>query len=625
MSAPGRLKRVVVADDEEQVILAYQRVFEPLLAKSAAGDASFDELSAELFGDAPKTASAAPTLDEVIYCRQGEAVVETVAAGLHGGRPISVVFLDMRMPPGIDGLETARRIRATDPDVTIVVVTGYSDHKPGTIADALGIPGRLFYLTKPFDPDELRQIAAALTDRWVSERAAADELSQRVAELERLNLELAASESRARQAVLLDALTGLSNRNGLSERFCANGPDGSGGPTVSTLYLDLDNFKDVNDSLGHIVGDELIQAFAARLAEQTGEDGFAARLGGDEFAVICTDPNRAHRLAERLIDACSRPYDLKSHRIRVGVSIGIAHSAQCQLLEAMRRADIALYAAKSAGGGVWREFEPSMERDIVGDQTLANELVEALANDQLSLHYQPVVAVDGHRIEAVEALLRWRHPTRGMIPPLVFIPIAERSNLIHELGEWVIRRAFWDAREWPDITTAINLSPVQLRAPGFVERIHGLALEAGVDPRAVELEITETTLIRDVDEAADQMRSLMAHGFRIALDDFGSGFASLAYLTQIPFTKLKIDRSLVNDLQSKPGADQVVRAIIGLGKALGLSITAEGVEHADQLSVLTSAGCSYMQGFLFHRPLTREELQTLRGRPEVSKAATKVA
>ena len=624
MTLAAARKRILVADDDAQVIDAYRRVFEPLLGDESGGG-DFDDLSAELFGAPAVTTRAPAALDDVVYCRQGELAVAEVTAAREAGGPISVVFLDMRMPPGIDGLETARRIRAIDPDVSIVVVTGYSDHKPSAIANALVIPGKLFYLSKPFDVDELRQIAVALADRWIGDRAVANELSDRITELERLNLELAASEARARQAALLDALTGLSNRSGLSERFADGSTSPTSGPTVSTLYLDLDNFKDVNDSLGHMVGDELIQAFATRLVQETGDEGFAARLGGDEFAVICTDHVRAHGLAERLIDVCSQPYVLENHRVKVGVSIGIAHSSRGQLVEAMRKADIALYAAKSAGGGVWREFDLSMERDILGDQALANDLVDALAANQLSLHYQPVVGADGKRIEGVEALLRWKHPTRGMVPPLVFIPVAERTNLIHELGEWVIRQAFSDSLNWPDIMTAINLSPAQLRAPGFVDRMGDLAADLGVDPKMIELEITETTLIRNVDEAAEQMRRLMAIGFRIALDDFGTGYASLAYLTQIPFTKLKIDRSLVDDLQSKQGAEQVVRAIVGLGKSLGLSITAEGVEHPEQLSVLAAAGCAYMQGFLFHRPLTRDELLRLRGGATASLPTSKVA
>lgn len=617
-------KRILVADDDPLVIDAYRRVFDPLIRGGEARNADFDDLSAELFNEAQATPIAAAALDEVSYCLQGEAAVAEVAASRDDRRPISVVFLDMRMPPGIDGLETARRIRAIDPDVSIVVVTGYSDHKPTAIANAIGVPGKLFYLTKPFDVEELRQIAVALADRWVGDRAVADELSRRVAELERLNVELAASEARARQAAMLDALTGLSNRSGLADHFAGEDVSAAG-PTVSTLYLDLDRFKDVNDSLGHLVGDELIQAFAARLVAETGSEGFAARLGGDEFAVICTNADRAHRLAERLIEVCSRPYELKSHRVKVGVSIGIAHSSKGQLIEAMRRADIALYVAKSEGGGVWREFAPSMERDIIGDQMLAGDLAEAIARDELSLHYQPVVAADGTCIAGVEALLRWKHPTRGMVPPLIFIPVAERSDLIHKLGDWVIRQAFTDSLKWPDIVTAINLAPAQLQAAGFVERVGELAARLGVDPRKIEFEITETVIIQDVGMAADQMRSLMALGFQIALDDFGTGYASLAYLTQIPFTKLKIDRSLVNDLQSKPGADQVVRAIVGLGKAFGLSITAEGVEHPAQIDVLTSAGCSYLQGFLFHMPLTSDDLTTLRRKTLASERVAEVA
>jgi diguanylate cyclase (GGDEF)-like protein len=625
MNAHPRPKRILVADDDPHVLDAYRRVLEALLAGAEAPRSGLDDLSAELFGDtmAPPAAHASAPLQDVTYCRQGETAVHEVRAALENGQPFAVVFLDMRMPPGIDGLETARRIRAIDQDVNIVVVTGYSDHRPSAIADAIGVPGKIFYLSKPFDADELQQMASALAERWSGDREIASELKLRIEELERLNWELKESEARAQRAAGLDMLTGLSNRAGLSRRFEeAAGPAEPPPPSLSMLYLDLDRFKDVNDSLGHLVGDELIRAFAQRLMQATGEDGFAARLGGDEFAVICTDRSLVHQLADRLIQTCSQPYVLNGHRVRVGVSIGIAHS-EGQLIEAMRRADIALYAAKSAGRGVWREFDPSMERDIIGDQRIASDLVEAIAENKLALHYQPVVCADGSRICSVEALLRWEHPTRGMIPPLVFIGVAEKTGLMHELGEWVIRRAFKDSRRWPDLVTAINLSPTQLQAPGLVDWIGALASDMGVEPPRIEFEITETTLIADVEGAAEQLRRLMAMGFGVALDDFGSGYASLAYLTRIPFSKLKIDRSLVSDLQLRSGADQVVRAIVGLGQALGLPITAEGVEYAEQHHVLAAAGCSFMQGFLFHRPLPVEELMQLRSR--VAAGAAKVA
>lgn len=607
-------RRVLVADDDANILDSYRRVLDGLNSNSDSAGSEFDDLSAELFGEAELSAEQ-PLLSDVIYCRQGEQAVRDVSAALASGQPFSIVFLDMRMPPGIDGLETARRIRAVDAHVNIVIVTGYSDHKPSEITAAVGRPEKLFYLLKPFDSGELQQLTTALATRWSSDINIADELATRVAELEHMNAELKASEAQAQQVARLDALTGLSNRVGLSERFGKEAEiTGSSDRQISVLYLDLDRFKDVNDSLGHAVGDDLIREFARRVKHATGGDGFAARLGGDEFAVICTDRNLVRALCQRLLQACSMPYTFGSHTIRTSVSIGIAHSepGKPNLVEAMRRADIALYAAKAAGRGIECEFDSSMEREILGSQTLAHDLANAIANDELTLHYQPLVSADGVPITSVEALLRWNHPTKGMIPPIVFIEVAEKTDLIRELGDWVIRRAFEDAKHWPDLITAINLSPAQLRAPGFMERVEGLITDFGTDPSMIEFEITETVLIDDIAKAAEQLKRLKEIGFRIALDDFGSGYAGLGYLSQIAFDRVKIDRSFVNNLGMKPGAEGIVQSIVGFGNALNISITAEGVENVEQHRFLQNIGCSNMQGFLFHRPQSANDLQNLR-------------
>ena len=620
MTPSSKARRVLVADDDAKVLDAYRRVLGELVGREGSTSSDLDELSAELFGDDTAPSAELPLLEEVIYCRQGEEAVGQVEDGLAAGRAFAIVFLDMRMPPGIDGLETARRIRAIDPDVNIVIVTGYSDHKPTEIAAAVGQPDKLFYLLKPFDGTELQQLATALANRWTLDIGIAKELAERVAQLERMYAELKASEARAQELARLDALTGLANRAGLSERFRAEARAARAqGRQLSVLYLDLDRFKDVNDSLGHAVGDGVIREFAERVSQAIGGDAFAARLGGDEFSVVCFDRSRVAELCERLLQACSVPCVLANDTVRMSVSIGIAHAdmEEPDLVEAMRQADIALYAAKSAGRGVAVEFAPSMERDVLGTQRLALDLARAIAADELTLQYQPLVCAKGSPIYGLEALLRWQHPERGMIPPMVFIEVAEKTDLIRDLGDWVIRRAFADSRHWPDLVTAINLSPAQLRAPGFVEKVATLAREMNIDPTMFELEVTEMVLIEDVARAAEKLGQLKEIGFTIALDDFGSGYASLAYLSQIPFDRLKIDRSFVEDLRSKSGADGVIRSIVGLGCSMGLSVTAEGVEDAQQHRFLQEAGCTHMQGFLFHRPLTVEAVMTLRSaRPQ---------
>ena len=609
--------RVLVVDDDDQVLAAYRRVLDGLTRKAEPlHESALDALSTELFGAIPDSSlDATAPLGEVVYCWQGEQAVQAAEAARASGQPFALVFLDMRMPPGIDGLETARRIRAIDPDVNIVIVTGYSDHKPSEITAVVGRPEKLFYIVKPFDGDELQQLATALTKRWSSDVEAAADLARRVEELQLLNAALKSSEARAQEAARRDALTGLSNRTGLSERFQSEAQAADNKERqLSVLYLDLDRFKDVNDSLGHAVGDQLIREFARRVRHATGTDGFAARLGGDEFAVICTDETKISSLSQRLIEVGAEPFVADNHVIHTSVSIGIARCGpgKADLIGAMRRADIALYAAKAAGRGVACEFDPSMERDILSTQRLAHDLARAIADDDLTLHYQPIMGANGVPVCGVEALLRWRHPTEGIIAPLVFIAVAEKTDLIRDLGDWVIRRAFSDAQLWPEIVTSINLSPGQLRAPNFVERVSAVAAEMAIDPKMIEFEVTETFLMDDIARAARQLHALKDAGFRIALDDFGSGYAGISYLTQIRFDRLKIDRSFVQDLGTKVGAAGVVQSIVGMAQAMGLSITAEGVEDAEQHHFLQLAGCSQMQGFLFHRPLSRDDFLQLR-------------
>ena len=614
MSADKSMRRVLVADDDANVLDAYRRVLDGLTAGAGSVTSELDTLSDELFGGLVADVPDA-LLGDVVYCRQGEQAVREVEEARRCGRPFAIVFLDMRMPPGIDGLETARRIRNVDPDTNIVIVTGYSDHKPAEIAAAVGRPERLFYLLKPFDGGELQQLATALATRWSADIGIAAELAGRVAELEAMNAKLKASEARAQAAARTDALTGLPNRTGFSEHFHARArADGPDGETFSVLYLDLDRFKDVNDSLGHEAGDALIREFARRLQAAAGVDGYAARLGGDEFAVLSADLAGAVRLGERLIEACSTAYTLGETMVQTSVSVGVACSSpgRPDLVEAMRRADIALYAAKAAGRGVLCTFDPAMERDILGAQRLSRDLALAIESDHLAMHYQPLVCADGLPINGVEALLRWHHPVRGWISPLDIIEVAEKSDLIHKLGDWVFRRAFTDSRQWPDLVTAVNLSPVQFRSPTFLDRLARIVEETGADPARFELEVTETVLIADLGEAARKLARLKEIGFRVSLDDFGSGHAGFGYLNQMPFDKLKIDRSFIENLRVKAGAEGVIRSIVGLAQALGLSITAEGVESTEQHLFLKQAGCMQMQGFLFHRPMPADALAALR-------------
>ncbi len=614
-------RRILICDDEAGILDAYGRIFSDLVAQTADDDASdYDALSADLFGDAPEHAAA--VIDEIVTCRQGEEAVEAVRAAKAAGLPFGVVFLDVRMPPGIDGVEAARQIRALEPVINIVIVTGYSDHRPTEIASKVGTVDRLFYLVKPFDADEVRQMATTLVNRWTSDSRIAGELAAQVAALETLNEALRASEASAHDAARRDPLTRLLNRTGLREHFDRVDrqarDDGAG---TSLLYLDLDRFKRVNDTYGHGIGDRLICEVAQRLSNAVAQDGFAARLGGDEFAVVC-GTSRLDAVLARILAMADEPFFTDAHVLPVSFSIGYSRGGDedgANLQEHMRRADVALYVAKEAGRGVARPFDPDLDRIFLRDQTLARDLKAAIDGNGLRLSYQPLMCIDGKRVTGVEALLRWDHDAHGLISPEIFVTIAEKNGLMGELGEWVLRRAFEDARAWPEVITSINLSVLQFAKPDFAETVLRLAGDMQVAAEKVEFEITETAMTNDIASLLVQVEILRKAGFRFALDDFGSGYASIGYLSRLNFHKLKIDRSFVSALSTKPDSDRMIRSIVSLGAAMGLTVTAEGVEDVIQHDILKAVGCHQLQGFLFHRPCSRSEVEAILHRESLAR------
>jgi len=505
-------------------------------------------------------------------------------------------------------------MRQLDPAVNIVMVTGHSDHRPAEIAGVVGAQDRLFYLVKPFDPDEVRQMATTLAHRWSSDRTVANELTSRLQELEKVNRALKLSEASAHQAARRDPLTGLLNRKGLQEQFdAAFSLASKEGRYLSFAYIDLDRFKLVNDAHGHTVGDRLIREVASRIVEATADDGFVARLGGDEFAVVCAHPDRLEEVVCRLLRVGETPFIEDGFNLPVSLSVGYCRcdAGQDSLSDAMRRADVALYSAKMAGRGGARIYDADLDKQFLLGQAIARDLKDAIDANALRLHYQPLMSADGCRVTGLEALLRWDRRDYGPISPALFVPIAEQNNLMAELGEWVLRQAMKDIQLWPDIVTSINLSAVQFAQPHFAEHVLALAKSAGISPSVIEFEITETALSQDMTNFAQQVATLRRAGFNLALDDFGSGYASIGYLSQFHFNKLKIDRSFVSNLRLKPNADRMIRSIVGLGEAMGLTVTAEGVEDEFQHELLRAAGCDQMQGFLFHKPCSKEDVERL--------------
>ena len=419
---------------------------------------------------------------------------------------------------------------------------------------------------------------------------------------------IAAGETRLRHLALHDPVCGLPNRIYFGERLeSVIGEVRRGGPSAAVFYIDLDHFKDVNDTLGHHIGDELILNVTQRLSRVMRGEDLVARLGGDEFAIITTcasDSYSLQAIAGRIISAVCAPYLINGHNIIIGASIGIAviDRRGRDAADILRYADMALYRAKNEGRNRACIYDAAMDADLSQRKLLEGDLLQAIRNDDLVAAYQPIVNASGDKMVGVEALARWTHPTAGVIPPSVFIPIAEHSGLIVELGEYMLRRACVDGRNWPGLTVAVNVSPLQFRRSDFVDVVERILKETDFDANRLELELTESTLLGNLETAELSMLRLKAIGVRFALDDFGTGYSSLQYLRRFPFDKLKIDSSFVHSIETAPDAAAIVHAVVSLGRGLGMRVTAEGVENAEQHLFLRAAGVHSMQGYRFGRP-----------------------
>ncbi|MEK9283950.1 EAL domain-containing protein [Bradyrhizobium sp. ISRA442] len=424
-----------------------------------------------------------------------------------------------------------------------------------------------------------------------------------------------------------DALTNLPNRMLFHERLEQGLRVAKANDQLAVLCLDLDHFKDINDSLGHPIGDALLQQVGRRLAACVGENDTVARLGGDEFAVVQlgrSEEAAATVLAGRLVEVISAPYEIADHQIVIGVSIGISLSPQdgSNPDELLKNADLALYRAKADGRGTYRFFEAGMDARAQARRLLEMDLRAALQRSEFEVHYQPIRDVASDRVVAFEALLRWNHPQRGLISPISFIPLAEETGLIVQLGELVLRRACADAATWPDdIGVAVNLSPVQFKSPNLIASVVDALESSGLAARRLELEITESVLLQNSEATLAILHELRAKGVRISLDDFGTGYSSLSYLRSFPFDKIKIDRSFVSELATREDSMAIIRAVTGLGRSLGIVTTAEGVENDAQLELLRREGCTQAQGYLFSKPRPASDVAMMLERPRLRASA----
>jgi len=595
------IHRLLVIDDNPRIHEDYRKIL------GGRAQAKVSSAEAALFGEPPT--SEGPTFD-VDSAMQGREGVERARRALDEGRPYSVAFVDMRMPPGWDGLETIEQLWKIDAEVQVVVCSAYTDYDWLELLARLGHSDKLIVIKKPFEPIEILQSASALSRKWQNARA----LKHHIESLERAVTDrtrgLEAANRQLRHLASHDSLTGLPNRLLLDDRVAqAIAQANRQGHEFALLVVDLDRFKLINDSLGHRAGDDLLREVAQRLKGAVRAVDTTARLGGDEFVILVDGPAthaEAMGIGNRAIDAMRPALRLLGIDVHVSPSIGIAfYPRDGVTVDALlARADAAMYSAKERGRNNVQCYAEGMSTATQDRVRLESELHEALRNGQFELHYQPKVDTSTGRINSAEALIRWRHPRRGLISPKDFIAVAEECGLLDTIGEWVLCQACREAKSWQQeglrpMRVAVNLAPSQFRLTNLVDQIRHALEAAQLDPQYLEVELTESAVMSDAEESIVILESISRMGVLVSVDDFGTGYSSMSYLRRFPIDKLKIDRCFVEEMTRRPEDASIVRAIISLAHSLHLKVIAEGVETPEQLALLTELGCDQYQGFYF--------------------------
>jgi diguanylate cyclase (GGDEF)-like protein len=611
-------RRILIIDDNAAIHHDFRKVLGVQADQSS--QAVLDLLEAGLFGT-PVSTTVRPNF-EIDSAHQGQEGVKMAGQAVAEGRPYTMAFVDMRMPPGWDGLETIEHLWKTDPDVQVVICSAHTDYDWTEVVARLGHSDKLLVLRKPAEPIEVLQCATALSRKWENERLVKDHVGRLEEVITVRTHGLEAANRQLRHLATHDALTGLPNRVLLDDRLAqAMALADRDKRSFALMVCDLDRFKLINDSLGHRAGDELLQEVARRLSAVARTADTVARFGGDEFVLVgssLADAEDAMQLAARAIEVLRAPVRIAGIDVHVSPSIGIAlYPEDGASIEALlAHADAAMYAAKHQGRGSVQRYLPGMHAGIEDRVQMESELHQAIELKQFELHYQPKVDARTGVVRSAEALIRWLHPSRGLVSPAEFIPLAEECGLIGAIGEWVIREACRQARAWqeegvPSLRISVNLSASQFREAGLVDSIRRALDDVGLPARYLEVELTESAVMSDPEQSVAILEQLSAMGVLVSVDDFGTGYSSMSYLRRFPIDKLKIDRVFINEIASRPEDASIVRAIVSLAHSLNLKVVAEGVETTAQLDFLKTAGCDEYQGYHYSRPLPADQFQRL--------------
>jgi diguanylate cyclase (GGDEF)-like protein len=656
MEYEAKNRRILVVDDTTSIhddvrtILTYGKT-----------DDKLSELEFAVLGT--KSSGEAPIPYEIDSAYQGEEGFKLVSKALEAGRPYALAIVDVRMPPGWDGIQTVERMREIDPELQVAICTAYSDYSWQGLHEKFGTNDWLLIFKKPFDLAEVQQLACTMTEKWnlarqasmklgelqgmVEEHArqlhiANEELQERNASLaeanDRLSEEMNArrlADERIRHIAFHDALTDLPNRTLLMERLneCIARSRQESDYLFAILFTDVDDFKIVNDSLGHRVGDQLLSQIASEMTRSMRtmsssirpSNDTVARLGGDEFVVLLDDIkciDNVVDIAERIQKAVCRPLNVAHREIVPSISIGAAVSKHDydDAVDIMRDADTALYHAKASGKGRVSLFDQAMRSRVLERVDLENDLWHAVSDKQFVVYYQPIVSLVDGKATNLEALLRWNHPTRGLLPPAAFIQVAEETGMIETIGEFVLEEVSRQLADWrlrlpdvQDLSVSLNLSACQLVSHNLVKQIDRCLKEYDLEPSSLKLELTETTMMDNLAMMKAVIDEITLRHIEIHLDDFGTGYSSLSILHTLPFTALKLDRSFVNNLGKDLECETTIQAIVMMARNRRIKLIAEGVETYEQVEMLRDLDCEYAQGYYFSRPVPPEQIELLLG------------
>ena len=610
-------RRILVVDDTEGIHDDFRKI---LVSPERAS--SLSAAKSALFGpDATPSPVRVATQFVVSTAFQGREAVAMAEAARATHEPYQVAFVDMRMPPGWDGAETIEQLWAIDRDVQVVVCTAYSDDSLELLGDRFRNSDKLLVLKKPFDAVEVLQLALTLSEKWLGERRVESKVTGLESDLQGKVIQL---EHDLRH----DRLTGLPNRFPLVQRLeeCIKRYERDPSRRYAVMYLDCDGFKLVNDGFGHEIGDLLLIQIAQRLRDSlrstdlVSQASIPSRVAGDAFLVLLEDlrdERESALVAERLLEMLNRPYELAGTTLSMTMSIGIAtcDRTDASASEIIRDADTAMHRAKIEGGGHYTIFNVAMHAEVVARLSLVGQLREAVRDDAITIAYQPIVRLNDLRLVGFEALARWHHSERGFVSPAVFIALAEETGLIQALGCSVLRKACSQLAAWrlrhpgaSGLRMSVNVSRRQLSSPNLADFVVETLEQTGLDSGSLVLEITEGALLSDFDSAAAALEKLRALGLELHMDDFGTGYSSLSQLHRLPMGALKIDQTFVAAADT-PSSQQILAAIVSIGRALGLTLVAEGIETEGQLAILRGLGVEHGQGYLFARPMAAEEAE----------------